>query len=251
MFHRPWRRVALCVCVLAILMVGCGGGGGGITADSPTVFLVNASPDSAALDFLLNEDVRGLDFQYLETGSDFETIPFISDADGAYDLIIRDNVTNEEYDVENRVFDNSTHSAIITVGIQGFVTGEEIKRLRSIVVGIDRAAPNGNKARLYIVHAFVRETGSSTPLILFQNAGENPQFATGGIDFASSASLTVDSGTMDWVAKRQDADSPVIYAQATETLDAGAVYLVLVSGIENDADPLRLPKLTFIKLTTV
>ena len=83
---------------------------------------------------------------------DFETIPFISDADGAYDVIIRDNVTSEEYDAENRVFGESTHSAIITVGIQGFVVGEEIKRLRIVVVGIDRTAPNGSKARLYIVH---------------------------------------------------------------------------------------------------
>ena len=251
MFHRPWRRVAACGCALAVLTAGCGGGGGGLTGESPTVFFVNASPDATGLDFLMNEDVLGLDFQYLETGPDFETIPFISDDDGAYDVIVRDNVTSEEYDADNRVFGLSSHAAIVTVGIQGFVAGEEIKRMRIIVVGIDREVPNGNKARLYIVHAFVRETGSSTPLIIFQNAGENPQFATGGIVFGSSVSLTVDSGTMDWVAKRQDADSPVIYAQATETLDAGAVYLVLVSGIENDADPLRLPKLTFIKLTTV
>ncbi|MCH7944462.1 MAG: DUF4397 domain-containing protein [Armatimonadetes bacterium] len=250
MLHPPWRRIAACACALAVLTAGCGGGGGGLVGENPTVFLVNASPDSAALDFLLNEDVRGLDFQYLETALDFEQIPFISDADGAYDLITRDNVTGEEYDAENRVFDRSTDSAIIAVGIQGFVAGEEIKRLRSIVVDIDRTVPNGNKARLYVVHAFVRETGFSTPQIVFQNAGDNPQFATGGIDFASTASLTVDSGEMDWVAKREDADSPVIYAQKTETLDPGGLYLVLVSGVENDPDAAKQPKLTFVKLTT-
>ncbi|MCH8980086.1 MAG: hypothetical protein IH945_12715 [Armatimonadetes bacterium] len=250
MLHLPWRRIAACACALAVLTAGCGGGGGGLAGESPTVFLVNASPDSTGLDFVLNESVQGLDFQYMETAPDFELIPFIGDVDGAYDLITRDNVTGEEYAAVNQVFDLSTHSAVIAVGLQGFVVGEEMKRLQSIVVGIDRTAPNGNKARLYIVHAFVRETGFSTPQIIFQNAGDNPQFATSGIEFASTASLTVDSGTMDWVAKREDADSPVVYAQSTETLDPAGLYLVLVSGIENDADPAKQPKLTFIKLTT-
>lgn len=250
MLHRPWRTKAACACALAVLTAGCGGGGGGLIRASPTLFLVNASPDSAALDFLLNEDVRGLDFQYLETALDFEQILFISDADGAYDLVTRDNLTGEEYDAENRVFDLETDSAVIALGLKGFAVGEELKRLRTIVVDIDRTAPNGNKARLYVVHAFVRETGFSTPLIVFQNAGDNPQFETGGIAFASSASLTVDSGTMDWVAKREDADSPVIYAQKTETLDPAGLYLVLVSGVENDPDSTKQPKLTFVKLAT-
>ena len=78
MLHRPWRTIAACACALAVLTAGCGGGGGGLIGASPTLFLVNASPDSAALDFLLNEDVRGLDFQYLETALDFEQVPFIS-----------------------------------------------------------------------------------------------------------------------------------------------------------------------------
>ena len=249
MLHPPWRRIAACACALSVLTAGCGGGGGGLTGEDPTLFYVNASPDSPALDFMLNDVVRGLDFGYLETAPDFEQIAFISDADGAYDLITRDNVTGEEYDAENRVFALTTDSAVVALGLQGFVAGEEIKRLRSIVVDIDRTAPTGNKARLYVVHAFVREAGFSTPQILFQNAGDNPQFATAGIEFASSASLTVDSGTMDWVAKREDADSPVIYAEKTETLDPGGLYLVLVSGVENDLDPAKQPKLTFIKLT--
>ncbi len=233
------------------LLAGCGGGGGTSSGSNPTVYFVNASADAGLIDFLLNALFQETALDYLDTSTDFASIPFISDASGGYDMIIQENGTGTDLDAENRVFQKETHSVIVALGLKTVAVGEELKRIRPITMSVDRHPPTGNKARLYIVHAFVRELGQATPQIKFQNAGNNPQFFTNGIEFGSAALLIVDSGTMDWWAKREDATADVIYAQATVTLDPSSVYVVLVSGIENDINPDRQPKLTFIKLTTI
>lgn len=232
-------------------LVGCGGGGGTMLGDDPTSLFVNASPDSDTLDFWLNETLFGDALTYLETTPDFVSFEFISDDDGAYDVIISDPNTGFEYDSQNRVFPRDTHSIVLSIGLKNFVAGEEIKRLQHTILIIDRVAPLGNKARLYILHGFIREVGKQTPAISFQNPGDNPQYRAAGIEFAGASLLTVDSGTMDWVARRDDAGPDTIYASITQTVDPGGVYLVLVSGIENDPDSAKLPKITFIQLSNV
>ncbi|HXH61985.1 MAG TPA: hypothetical protein VNI20_11580 [Fimbriimonadaceae bacterium] len=236
---------------LLLLLAGCGGSGGTSSGADPTVYFVNASADSGSLNYLLNGSAKFSAAAYLAHSADFTTIPFIADADGGYDIVTQDAADSSELDAENSVFTLGSDTIIVTVGTKNFVTGEEIKRLRSVPLKVDRTAPNGNKARLYIVHGYVREVGQSTPQIVFQNAGDNPQFFTSGISFGGTTSLTVDSGTADWEAKRQDATADVIIASATVTLDPSSVYLVLVSGIENDPDTAKLPALTFIKLPTL
>ncbi len=248
-----WLRttVTLFACMTVVLLAGCGGGGGTGSGSNPTVYFINASADAGLVDLLLNAIFQETAVDYLGTSADFAEIPYISDASGGYDLIVQENGTGTDLDAENRAFERETHSVIITLGLKNFVTGEELKRLRTIVLSLDRKPPTGNKARLYVVHAFVRETGQATPTIRFQNAGDNPQFSTEPIDFGSADLLVVDSGTMDWWAKRDDATGDVVYAEATVTLDPTSVYVVLVSGIENHIDVDKQPKLTFIKLTTI
>ena len=232
-------------------LIGCGGGGGTMLGDDPQSLFVNASPDSDVLDFWLNETLFGDALTYLEATPDFVSFEFISDDEGAYDVVISDPGTGFEYDSQNRVFRRDSHTIIVSVGLKNFVTGEEIKRLQHNVLIIDRVAPQGSKARLYIVHGFIRELGKQTPEISFQNPGANPQYRSSGIEFSTAALLTVDSGTMDWVARRDDAGPDTIFAAINQTVDPGGVYLVLISGIENDADPARQPKITFIQLSTV
>jgi hypothetical protein len=248
-----WLRTSVTAfaCMTVVLLAGCGGGGGTGAGSDPTVYFINASADSGPVDFLLNSIFQETAMDYLGTSTDFASIPFISNASGGYDMILQENGSGLDLDAENRVFARDTHSVIIALGLKDFVPGEELKRIRTIVMSIDRKPPTGNKARLYVVHAFVRETGQATPAIRFQNAGDNPQFFTEPIEFGSADLLVVDSGTMDWWAKRDDATGDVVYAEATVTLDPTSVYVVLVSGIENHIDPDRQPKLTFIKLTTI
>lgn len=247
-----WLRttVTLLACTAVLAIGGCGGGGGTGSGSDPTVYFVDASTDAGLVDFLLNGLFQETALDYLDTSTDFSAIPYISDASGAYDMIVQENGTGTDLDAENRVFNKDTHSIILAIGLKNFIVGEELKRIRMITFAMNREAPTGNKARLYIVHAFVREVGQATPAIKFQNAGDNPQFFTSNIDFGEAAELTVDSGTMDWWAKRADATGDVVYASATQLLDPASVYLVLVSGVENDPDVDKQPKLTFIKLST-
>lgn len=248
MFRR-YKSSAVAGLALSCLLIGCGGSSGTDVATYPTMLFVNASADTTGLDLWLNESVLAADFQYLESNADFTAFEFISDNNGAYDIITQDTVTFEVYDAQNQVFVRDTHSVIVAVGLQNFGT-EFLKRLQSITVDIDRTAPNGNKARLYVVHAFVREAGFATPPIKFQNPGQNPQFTTASIDYANSQSITVDSGPMDWDAVRADSDGTVVYASKNQILAAGGIYLVLVSGIENDATTAKQPAITFIELTS-
>lgn len=237
---------------LGLLFAGCGGAGGSDPSTFPTLIFVNASADTTALDLWLNETALATDFQYLEANADFVPFEFLSDDEGAYDVVTQDTGTAEVYDSQNLVFPRDTHTIIVALGMQNFGT-EFLKRLQSVFVPIDRTAPNGNKAKLFVVHGFVREAGFSTPQIEFQNPGDNPQFFTPAIDFGSFEEITVDSGMMDWVAIREGSGgtgSAVVYASTTETLDPGSIYLVLVSGIENDGIPARQPKITFIELAT-
>ncbi len=250
MFARIRTVFTSLVCLTALLVCGCGGGGGTTGGSDPTIYFINASADAGGVDWLLNGIVRGLNFVYLQSSPNFQTIPYISDANGAYDVITRENSTGNELDAENRVFEKNTHTVMVTMGLKNPAPGESLKRLRTQGFAVDRTAPNGNKARLYVVHAFVREVGQATPSIIFQNAGDNPQFFTGGIQFGNAQMIVVDSGTMDWWAKREDASGDVVYASATTTLDPGSVYVVMVAGIENDPLPANLPSLTFIKIPT-
>jgi hypothetical protein len=251
MFARLRTVLTLLACFSVFALPGCGGGGGGgTTGNDPTVYFVNASPDAGPLDFLMNAIVRALNLDYLGSSTGFTTVPFISDANGGYDVVTRENGTNVELDAQNVVLNKNTHTAFACVGLKNYAVGEELKRLRTFGINIDRDSPNGNKARLYIVHGFIRELGQDTPDIIFQNAGDNPQFFTQAIAFGNSAALLVDSGTADWWAKRSDATADVVYAAATLTLDPGAVYLVIVSGIENDPAPALQPAITLIELPT-
>lgn len=251
MFSLLRASVTLLACTTVLALSGCGGGGGTGSGSDPNVYFVDASTDAGLVDFLLNGIPKELALDYLDTSTDFMSIPFISDDSGAYDMVLRENGPGLELDAENRLFNKDTHTLTLAIGLKNFVLGEETKRIRMISFEIDREAPTGNKARLYIVHAFVREVGQATPAIKFQNAGDNPQFFTSDIEFGQASVLTVDSGTMDWWAKRADATGDVVYASATQLLDPSSVYLVLVSGVENDPDVNKQPKLTFIKLSTV
>jgi hypothetical protein len=247
-----WLRIlpALLACLACVLVVGCGGTGGGQPGEDPAVYFINASADAGELDFLMNEIIRAAALDYLENSPDFTTVPFVSDANGGYDVVTQQTATSTVVDAQNGVLNHDSDNVFIGLGLVNFAPGENLKRFRTIIRDVNRTAPTGNKARLYIVHAFVREVGQATPAIRFQNAGDNPQFFTGGIEFGETTELLVDSGTMDWWAKRNDASADVIYAMATVTLDPASVYIVLVSGIENDPNPLLLPKLTFLKIPT-
>lgn len=236
--------------LLCGLFVGCGGSGSSDEAKDPTVYAFNASPDGGSLNFLLNEVAFASNLGYLGRSTDFSSVEFVSEDDGGYDLAITTAGGDEEFDRRVVNYEEDKHYLTLAVGLRNFAPGEELKRLRVVDFDVMRDAPIGNKSQLLIVHAMMRGPGLETPPITFQNPGMNPQFVASGIDFAAGRSLLVDSGATSWIAKRSDVDGETIYASRDITLDPASIYLVVVVGIEGDANPARQPQLIFQKLTT-
>ena len=244
-------RTLSSVCVIAAMafaLFGCGGSGGTTSQSDPTFFFVNSSPDSGSLHFLLNDVLKGDSVPYLGDTTDFEEVEFIEDADGGYTALIENTTTGFEYDAENLVLPKDSHSVFMALGLEDFGTEFE-KRLRLFRIPVDRDAPIGNKVRLYIVHAFSRKAGLQTPHIAFQNPGDNPQYRAGNIPFGKASEMLIDSGPSDWIARREDTTADVIYATKNVNLPPGSVYLVLVTGIEDEVGAAE-PQIVFLQLST-
>jgi hypothetical protein len=230
------------LCVFAYLIAGCstGTGGNGNQID-PTVRVLNASPDSIDLEFLLNDNVHGTPVSYLESSPNF--IAFDPEI---LDVSIRETGTTVDLWSQAVNFQSDNHYLLVAVGLETF-TGEFEKRLQLAVVNVNRDTPNGNKARVYVLHGFLRELGFQTPSIDFQTPGSNPQFQLTNIAFADDKNFEVDSGVQTFEARRTATQN--ILATTTVTLDPGKIYVAVFSGIENAAPP-QNPKITFIELQT-
>ncbi len=239
--------VALSATLGACMLSGCGGASNVSDLPDPTIMFLNASPDAGNVDFLLNENVAASGLGYLLTSPGFASTNYISDVDGGYDLTLRDSGGAGEYDREYVVFARNTHTVAVAIGLKNVADGIVDKKLRHVRIAVDRTAPNGNKVRLIVLHAFSRANGYQTPNIKFQTPGNNPIFKVEDIAFGASKVITVDSGAFTWQAMRQDADADVVYASTTATLEPNKIYVALVSGIEGAADA-SAPKITFVPL---
>lgn len=235
---------ALLVGVLAALM-GCGGKSSSSTAPDPLVRFFNGSPDSVALDLLFddskeNKTVRiGSAVPYAAAAPNFVEV-----RNGSNDLILKEN--GDPFELWAQVIDAQLDRSYLVVafGLANFGTEFE-KRARFITFDIDRTAPNGNKARIYVFHAFNRAAGLDTPAIDFQTPGENPLFRVQDIPYGTPKELTVDSGTHTLQARNKGTE--FVYVQRTVTLAAGKIYLALVSGVEDGVGALA-PRIEFIEV---
>lgn len=217
---------------------------------------VNACPDSGQVTFFLNdEDLSGALSKREYTG--LVTFPFISAADGAYDVSLEEPDRSIAYDTQAQFFDHDTTTIMVAIGLKNPVQGEELKRLREIFVTPDRTAPIGDTARLFIVHAFNRKQGFQTPKLILQNFGDQPKFQSTNMSYGGSATMDVDSGQYvtdhqnpandnHWIAK--DPDNDQVYCENPDvTLKPGALYLVICGGLE-DPNPLVRQNIQFIEV---
>lgn len=237
------------VVITGLGLSGCGGEGTGIELPDPVVMFLNASPDSGAIEFKLNGEVVQTGLAYLGKSDAFIEVEYESEQDGGYDLTTKDAASDLEYDREMVVFARDTSNLIVALGIKGHLPAEPEKAIRHVRFTLDRVQPVGNKSRLVVIHAMNRAPGDMTPSIQFKNPGDNPQYRLTDIGYGSSRTLVVDSGTYEWEVRRQDADGEVIFATSTgKVLEPGRIYVVLVSGIESDAEPARQPAITFYEI---
>ncbi|MBS1714866.1 MAG: DUF4397 domain-containing protein [Armatimonadetes bacterium] len=255
------RAASLAIATLTatlLLLGGCGGdggGGGGSVGADPIVIFVNASTEGP-LAFFLNDEQQGTDLAPKTVTAPIE-VPFRSEADGGYDMTLEPPDRSDQYDNLAMIFQKDTNSLIAAIGIKNPIQGEEDKRLREIFQVIDRKTPNGNRSRLFIVHGFNRKEGFTTPSLIFQNYGDNPQFQTEAITYGSITTLEVDAkeysttspdGNNHWIAK--DAEGEQIYCEIPKiTLQPGTLYVVLATGVESQNQNETLA-LTFLKVPT-
>jgi len=236
--------------LVAVALGGCGGGSrsGDEALPDPTIKFVNASADSPQLSFSLNDAEKAASLAYLSATSGFMKVPFISELDGGYDLSCKVPGDVEDADRIANVLNRDTHYVLSATGLRDPSDGDEEKRLRLALTPIDRVAPNGDRARLYILHAFSRSPGNETPQVTFQSPGDNPQFKVENIDFGATRDIVVDSGFQVFEARRADADGENIYATRGVTLKSGGIYFVVIGGVQDDPDPARRPTLEFIEM---
>lgn len=226
----------------ALVLVGCGGSGGGSLTPDPTLRYVNLVPDSTGLDFLVNSDTKASNLAYLDSSANFASLESRD-----YDYSFREHGTTEDLDITANTPSKDKDYVVLAIGQKGYGS-EPLKRARVVVINVDRKMPNGNKARLYVVHAYSRAAGFDTPQIDFRNPGDNPQFSANGIDFAGSQALTVDSGNMTFQVRRNGTEE--VYVNDTVlALGAGKVYLAIVAGIEGEVGA-KAPQIKLIELQT-
>ncbi len=227
--------------IAALTLAGCGGGGGtGTSVKKPKIRVFNASPDSNPIRLDLNTDTLEPAVPYLDASTVFK-----SKNPATYDVGLFDSISGDSLWAETATVSNNTSYVFIAFGLENFGS-ETIKRIRTVELSVDLTPPVGNKATLLVFHAFNRGVGLDTPAIDFQNPGDNPQFQLTNITYGNGQSLTVDSGSaLTFQARRNGTEQ--VYATSTPTLDAGGVYLVLVSGIDGAASP-QDPQINYFKL---
>ncbi len=237
----------IAVAVSALVLSGCGGSGNG-SIIKPELMFVNASPDAGSITYRLNDEVEAAGLAYSANTPGFMEVDFEGpDVDG-YDVSVH-SAGGAELARQAIVFNQNSDNVVLAHGLVNFAAGEELKRFRFTTFTVDRTRPVGSKARLIVVHALERGTGTSTPAIRFQNPGDIPQFQTSAIQSGTTSALVVDSGPSTWIAKRDGADGT--FATANLNFVAGGVYLIIVSGVEGDPLPANQPKITAVSLPTV
>lgn len=242
-------RLVVSLACLALIgcLVGCSGGGGGNSLAEPIIRFVNSSPDSNPLDFYYDSDLKQAGLVYLVDPGD-QTVD-----DGDHDVVVYDPLTDQYPDAIGSTFEKDKKYVALTLGLESFGTEFE-KRLRIIAFSYAKTPPNGSHARLLIMHGFCRKVGFQTPNIDFQggNAGNydpnNPLFLKADIPFADATPtvLEVDSG-VSLIVQARRAGTENVYASSTNTFVAGAVYLALVTGVE-DGVGVQAPQIDYIRL---
>lgn len=222
---------------LALLISGCGGSG--VNANlppDPLVQFFNCSPDSVPLTFGFDDDIVANGLGYLGSTPGFaERIP------GEQDVYALPTAGGDIIWSEVTSLERDKSYIILAYGLQNFGTETE-KRLRIAILTTNRTAPN-NSARIIILHAYNRKPGFDTPLVDFQNPGQNPQYKQEGITFGNRVELTVNAGSYTFVARRTNTEDEIT-PQVTKNFEAGKIYFAVISGIEEGAGALA-PKISF------
>jgi hypothetical protein len=233
----------------ALVIFGCGGGSTNspTLAPDPYIGFINASPNSSALDVMVNDSQIGNNVAYLGSSPvSGGVVNFLSYEPGDYDLSIQENSDPETQAIEVGSLQRDKSYVLFACGLVVPPSTEFDKRLRPLLFEFDRAKPNGDKARLVIVHSYNRAEGLETPSVDFKNPGDNPAINEQNIAFASAKQILIDAGAQTFVARRNGTEFDVT-PESTFTFVGGKIYAAVISGTEGAAAA-RAPKITFIEI---
>lgn len=223
----------------SVVWLGCGGSSVSTTVPDPIVRFVNASPDSTALNFFLNDDVKASALPFAGSSPPFESI-----TPDAYDVNVKENGASLDLDTVVRTFASDEKTLVISAGLVDFGT-QFSKRVRLTFTRVDLTPPNGNKSRIVWYHGFIREAGFETPNIDVASPGDTPTYVSSNIAFGGSAVMDVDAGSQTFDVKRAGVDQ--IYTSSTLSFTPGKTYLGLVSGVQG-ATGTQAPGVRYILL---
>lgn len=236
------RRIGGIGIGLAILVAfGCGGGGSNVTTvPDPVVRFINASPGSVALDCFVDDTTVATRVPYLGSSADFQTL----EARG-YDVMITENSDLETQTLDFVSFEKDRSHILFAVGLVTPPNTELDKRLRLANVFFDRTRPNGDKARLILIHGYMRSAGNETPNVDFRSPGDNPLVNISNIEFARDRGFLVDAGPQTFELRRSGTES--VITTTSFTFEAGKIYAAVFSGVEG-ATGAQAPKVTYIPI---
>jgi len=172
---------------------------------------------------------------------------FLSEQSGLTDLTIFEHGQAIPLWSEADTLAKNTSYVAVAIGEEGY-GAETDKRPQFAFASIDRSAPNGSQARIYVVHALEEAAGVPTPNIDFTNPGNNPTFALTNLAPGSVTELMVNAGSQEFIARQTDTQGS--YADKTFTFQAGQVYLMVVTGINGDTGA-EAPTINQIAVQTV
>lgn len=236
--------LGLAVAALLVATTGCGGGGqGGSQTPDPRIRFINASSDAGSLRLQYDNDVlaNNLAFGVL-------TPNWVSVEPRDYDVQTFATDDGEALWAEVNAFQLDKSYIAVSYGIRNFGS-ETLKRVRTTHVDVDVNA-DSNAATLIVFNALNSAAGFDTTAIRFQNddpSKDNPTYSLDNIGYGSSSTLrNVEPNTpIDFLVRRQGSEFE--YATATQTLTAGGIYLVLVTGVEDGTGD-AVPAIRFYKL---
>ena len=212
------------------LIVGCGGGGGGSVTffPDPKIHYVNGSPDSTALDFMIDDTTEASALPFLGLA------PTVSVSPGDHDVTVEETGTTFQLDSITNTFNSNTDTIICTIGLENYgqagANPEYLKRIKQVLFTADLKAPNGAKSNLIIVQGFNSAPGIETPNVDFTPPGTNPLNPVTNISYGQNKTATIDSGTHEFVVVRTGTTPPTPYIDSTFTFVSGKTYLALLTG---------------------
>lgn len=232
MRHLGYARIlGFCAVLCTLLLYGCAGGGLGVF---PFFYrLTNGIVDVAAVDLQVDKQVAatnvafGDSTAYVETDTSPPTLIFFDLLEAGTSNFIDSIVFTKQRDISVHLFG---------VGMDN--PGPLQPQGRLVPVNVNRRTPQGNNARLVVVHGFVRAAGTQTPNIDFFRSGQIGALIS-DLEFGNAETITLAEGTYDFEVRIAGLMSGTLMTTPSPvTIEARKVYIVMLRGLEGGAGAL-------------